>query len=224
MTKRQRVAVIEPWTDEEKQKIAGLFIKILPGAKLAPAESGGMECTASLPRGGGGVTVQAIKETTRNAGAVLYSCDVDLSNRTIRLWFGRGASTAVATGEECVFEPPRSLASGMTEDEIRIQRITDYSKTYRGTLTPAEVDVKVCDEKLQPLTATGTDRELYRLRVTGWREATLEQLDAFRLMFPCHISEVQITGEQCEFILTLRGRLSPAKPLFRRMLDKYGLS
>ena len=209
------------WTDVDKEKIAALFITVLPGIKFQKDEAAaaGLLATADIPAT---FKISALKAAVRNAGSVLTSCDFDLSHKTVQFHL-QPSATEAERGQQwfCAFETPPPLPEGLNEDQARIERVTSYAKTYRGPLTPAQVDVQVCDEKLQPLQQTTNVPDVYHVRIKGWREASLDQLEAFMHMFPYHVSDVIMLGgqqQQCEFVLVVRGKLSPLKPLFKRLL------
>lgn len=202
------------WSEQDKEKIAAHFTKHLTGLKLTQVPDGligNAPLTAPL-------TTTEFVSLLKAAGAHLHSCDFDLSALTVQFQFGpspAAAESAHVWEKQLVL--PQRLPAGQTEDQHRIAALSQYAKTYLGVLTPSEVSVTICDSKMTPVEKEDVKLEEYKLRIKGWREATLEQLTTFIEMFPYHVSEVLVTGQQYEFILTVLGSLTPKKSVWSRL-------
>lgn len=204
------------WSDQDKEKIAAHLTKRLSGLKLTPVPDG-LVGTAALTAP---LTTTEFINLLKTAGAHLHSCDFDLSALTLQFQFGPSPSELLPQVWEKQLVQPQRLPAGQTEDQYRIAALSQYAKTYLGVLTPSEVVVTVCDSKMNPVEKKEEDAkqpEEYKLLIKGWREATLEQLTTFIEMFPFHVTEVQVTGQQYEFILTLLGSLTPKQSVWSRL-------
>jgi hypothetical protein len=202
---------------DDKQKIAAEFEKLLPGLKLSQLpDGGGLKVDAAIPSSGL-VTTNAIRKLMQAVGVYLHSCDLDLSALTIQVQFGTAPLLLVAEQQPDLIVP-QQLPSGMSEDQMRIDQLKKYATNYLGPLTPSDVTLEVCDTKMKPVGEDAKQQQdAYKLRVKGWREATLEQLEAFKAMFPYHVTDVQVSGQQYEIILSMQGSLAPARPLWQRL-------
>lgn len=103
------------------------------------------------------------------------------------------------------------------EDETRIDAIRKYATGYLEMMTPANVTVEVLDAATgKPPSSTVDLPAKYFVLVKGWKSATLDQLEVFRGMFPCHIDVVEVM--ECETLrIHLHGRLTPLARIFRVM-------
>ena len=163
------------------------------------------------------ISVKQIHSLVQTAGLGVVAAEFDMRCNSLQLDLCGGGGEA--TGEEGKFTwtmrpaPSSSRKEGQTETEVRCESIKDYVTKYLGEATPAGVKLTVCDTKMQP-TKDFTSGEEYRLVVTGWHTADLDQLEAIQAMFPFHVFEISVTPNH-EVVIGLRGHLAPQRPFFR---------
>ena len=83
-----------------------------------------------------------------------------------------------------------------TEDETMLRLIQEYAKHYLGAFTPVDVKTAVFDA------GTGnpalTKCAEYEVRIQGWKNCTLAQLEHFRTnLFRCHVQGVMFDAAGC---------------------------
>jgi hypothetical protein len=81
-------------------------------------------------------------------------------------------------------------------DKTMLLALENYARDYLSQETPREVQTSVQDKTTATLFGVKPPKKEYEMRILGWQNATLQQLEEFRNMLPYHVTNVEIDNQR----------------------------